>query len=65
MAAHGTRATWCIPLTDEINRLLAAGTPPTLGDLVRRLETIAIDRAYVDKHLGELVQDPDLSRYIL
>ncbi len=28
-------------------------------------EAIAIDRAYVDKHLGELVQDPDLSRYIL
>ncbi len=27
--------------------------------------TIAIDRAYVDAHLGELVQDPDLSRYIL
>jgi ATP-dependent HslUV protease ATP-binding subunit HslU len=26
---------------------------------------IAIDRAYVDAHLGELVQDPDLSRYIL
>jgi len=24
-----------------------------------------IDRAYVDAHLGELVQDPDLSRYIL
>lgn len=45
MAAHGTRATWCLPLTDEIDRLLAAGTPPTLGDLVRRLETIAIDRA--------------------
>lgn len=28
-------------------------------------ETISIDQAYVDKHLGELVQDPDLSRYIL
>ena len=28
-------------------------------------ESIAIDSAYVDKHLGELVQDPDLSRYIL
>src|SRR5690349_11424277 len=28
-------------------------------------ETVAIDRAYVDAHLGELVQDPDLSRYIL
>ncbi|MGH8054643.1 MAG: ATP-dependent protease ATPase subunit HslU [Stenotrophomonas sp.] len=28
-------------------------------------ETISIDRAYVDKHLGELVKDPDLSRYIL
>ena len=26
---------------------------------------VAIDRAYVDAHLGELVQDPDLSRYIL
>ena len=28
-------------------------------------DSVAIDRAYVDKHLGELVQDPDLSRYIL
>ncbi|MCD9088234.1 ATP-dependent protease ATPase subunit HslU [Stenotrophomonas sp. SY1] len=28
-------------------------------------ETITIDSAYVNKHLGELVQDPDLSRYIL
>ncbi len=28
-------------------------------------QSIAIDRAYVDAHLGELVQDPDLSRYIL
>ena len=28
-------------------------------------ETIAIDSAYVNQHLGELVQDPDLSRYIL
>ncbi len=27
--------------------------------------SVAIDRAYVDTHLGELVQDPDLSRYIL
>jgi len=26
---------------------------------------VTIDRAYVDEHLGELVQDPDLSRYIL
>ncbi|KAF1014869.1 MAG: ATP-dependent protease ATPase subunit HslU [Stenotrophomonas maltophilia] len=28
-------------------------------------ETISIDSAYVDKYLGELVKDPDLSRYIL
>ncbi|MFT3761419.1 MAG: ATP-dependent protease ATPase subunit HslU [Pseudoxanthomonas sp.] len=28
-------------------------------------QKVAIDRAYVDAHLGELVQDPDLSRYIL
>ncbi|HWU69948.1 MAG TPA: ATP-dependent protease ATPase subunit HslU [Pseudoxanthomonas sp.] len=28
-------------------------------------QSLAIDRAYVDAHLGELVQDPDLSRYIL
>ncbi|MFC3714599.1 ATP-dependent protease ATPase subunit HslU [Luteimonas soli] len=27
--------------------------------------TVTIDRAYVDQHLGELVQDQDLSRYIL
>jgi ATP-dependent HslUV protease ATP-binding subunit HslU len=27
--------------------------------------TVTIDRAYVDAHLGELVKDPDLSRYIL
>ncbi|MBS7458807.1 ATP-dependent protease ATPase subunit HslU [Coralloluteibacterium stylophorae] len=28
-------------------------------------EAVTIDRAYVDAHLGDLVQDPDLSRYIL
>ena len=27
--------------------------------------SLTIDRAYVDEHLGELVLDPDLSRYIL
>ena len=27
--------------------------------------TVVVDRAYVDQHLGVLVQDPDLSRYIL
>ncbi|MFD0725120.1 ATP-dependent protease ATPase subunit HslU [Lysobacter brunescens] len=26
---------------------------------------VLVDRAYVDQHLGALVQDPDLSRYIL
>ena len=26
---------------------------------------VVVDRAYVDQHLGELVRDPDLSRYIL
>ena len=28
-------------------------------------QSMVIDRAYVDAHLGELVKDPDLSRYIL
>jgi len=28
-------------------------------------DTVSIDRAYVDQYLGELVQDQDLSRYIL
>ncbi|WP_342316772.1 ATP-dependent protease ATPase subunit HslU [Lysobacter sp. FW306-1B-D06B] len=28
-------------------------------------QAVRIDRAYVNQHLGELVQDPDLSRYIL
>ncbi|HST45166.1 MAG TPA: ATP-dependent protease ATPase subunit HslU [Luteimonas sp.] len=30
-----------------------------------RSEGVVIDRAYVDTHLGGLVEDPDLSRYIL
>jgi ATP-dependent HslUV protease ATP-binding subunit HslU len=28
-------------------------------------QSVNVDRTYVDAHLGELVQDPDLSRYIL
>jgi len=28
-------------------------------------ETVTVDAAYVDRHLGELVQDEDLARYIL
>jgi ATP-dependent HslUV protease ATP-binding subunit HslU len=28
-------------------------------------QAVVIDRVYVDAHLGELVRDPDLSRYIL
>jgi len=28
-------------------------------------QAVTVDRTYVDAHLGELVQDPDLSRYIL
>ncbi|MBO6813762.1 MAG: ATP-dependent protease ATPase subunit HslU [Rhizobiaceae bacterium] len=35
-------------------------TAPDLGD-----ETVKIDAEYVNKHLGELAQDIDLSRYIL
>ncbi len=31
----------------------------------RNGHSVSIDRAYVDDHLGDLVQDPDLSRYIL
>ncbi len=27
--------------------------------------TLVVDAAYVDRHLGELAQDEDLSRYIL
>lgn len=28
-------------------------------------QSVTVDAAYVDAQLGELVQDPDLSRYIL
>jgi len=28
-------------------------------------QTVVVDRAYVDEHLGELLKDEDLSRYIL
>jgi ATP-dependent HslUV protease ATP-binding subunit HslU len=34
-------------------------------DAPDRSDAVTIDRAYVDAHLGELVRDPDLSRYIL
>jgi ATP-dependent HslUV protease ATP-binding subunit HslU len=27
--------------------------------------TVAVDAAYVEKHLGELIKDEDLTRYIL
>ena len=28
-------------------------------------QTVTVDAAYVDRHLGELAKDEDLSRYIL
>jgi ATP-dependent HslUV protease ATP-binding subunit HslU len=31
----------------------------------RRNQTVVIDKAYVDKRLHDIVEDPDLSRYIL
>jgi len=31
----------------------------------RQGQTITIDKVYVDEHLGDIVKDPDLSRYIL
>ena len=31
----------------------------------RNGETLVVDTAYVDERIGELVQDEDLSRYIL
>ena len=46
-------------LKHEYRRLCMIHHPDRGGD------TIAIDSDYVNKHLGELVQDPDLSRYIL
>ncbi len=37
----------------------------TASDLAGEEESVAIDAAYVDKHVGELARDEDLSRYIL
>ena len=31
----------------------------------RAARTLAVDAAYVDRHLGELARDQDLARYIL
>ena len=45
----------------RIDRQLRRATGWTFDE--RR--TLLIDRAYVDGHMGELVKDPDLSRYIL
>ena len=72
----GTHATIGASPKSEIT-LPLTGIPPfscVLGRLMDSLtskapnrdgETLATDAAYVDKHLGELVKDPDLSRYIL
>jgi two-component system nitrogen regulation response regulator GlnG len=44
-AAKSPGRHWGHPLAREIDRLLAAGSTPVLDDLVRRFESIAIDRA--------------------
>lgn len=43
---------------ERLLETLSYEAPDHTGDVV-------VDSAYVDTHLGELVQDPDLSRYIL
>ena len=60
-------------LVDEVD-----GDPGDLHPVLERLldtlsfeapdrdgQSVVVDAAYVNTHLGELVQDPDLSRYIL
>ena len=47
------------PLSKRLLDSLSYEAPDRDGD------NVMIDRAYVDAHLGELVQDQDLSRYIL
>ncbi len=37
----------------------------TASDLASRGEDVSIDRAFVDKHLGDVAGDDDLSRFIL
>jgi ATP-dependent HslUV protease ATP-binding subunit HslU len=37
----------------------------SFGAADRGGESVVVDAAYVDAHLGALVQDEDLSRYIL
>ena len=44
-AAKSPGRHWGHPLASEFDRLLAAGSTPVLDDLVRRFESIAIDRA--------------------
>ncbi len=41
----GTHSRWRHPLTREIDRQLATGTPLALDDLLRSFQAIAIDRA--------------------
>jgi len=31
----------------------------------RRGETVVVDKAYVSQHIGDLIRDENLSRYIL
>ena len=72
------RAYWLqLSTGDDIDSvLITAGAPVTISRPQPKDNTmyeapdrdgqkVVIDSAYVDAHLGELVQDPDLSRYIL
>ena len=59
-------------LDETIRRLLIREVPLDSSEVDVNFEapdrdgqSLTIDRAYVDAHLGELLQDPDLSRYIL
>ena len=38
---------------------------PPVGTVVRKGDTVAIDAAYVHKHIGDLAKNADLSRFIL
>ena len=56
------------PTHDPVSATMLSFALFPLAFIARPIGTqlfMAIDRAYVDAHLGELVQDPDLSRYIL
>ena len=77
LVGHARKVHECVALVRPVAEAILASDEQRLADLQHEMskteyeadqlkdQTVVIDKAYVDGHLGDIVKDPDLSRYIL